>query len=656
MSRFFENYISNRILSRFSILVIDIFMIVFSCMLTHFLRYSFDGLGVDVRAEGLNLMLILILFNLVFFFIFKTFSGILRFSSFADLLSIVYSLTLGYLTSFIALKIYSRYDTTFHVSNVIFFSTYVLNVMIMVFSRIFVKEVYETLTKQNTSPMNVFVYGTKEAGISVAKALKGNSDFNYRVRGFISDDRQMIGKTLLGARVYENNDHLYRFLEKRNIKKIIVSPQKMKEIQNTPVLDRFLDNNISLMTTLPVSDWKADGLLRKPQIKEIQIEDLLPREPIAISMRNIASNIEGKRVMITGAAGSIGSEIVRQVAAFNPFSITLVDQAETPLHDMRLEMKDKWRELKTSTIVADISNASRMDQIFARTRPQYIFHAAAYKHVPMMEDDVSESIQTNVLGTKTLADLAVKYKAERFVMVSTDKAVNPSNIMGCSKRICEIYIQSLDKHLQKKGGDRTQFITTRFGNVLGSNGSVIPLFKEQIKNGGPVTVTHPEIIRYFMTISEACQLVLEAGSMGNGGEIYIFDMGEPVKIVDLAKKMIRLSGSQNIKIEFTGLRHGEKLYEELLNIAEYTKPTHHEKIMVADVREYEYDVVKKKIEDLIQESYRYDDMKTVRKMKEIVPEFQSINSPFEVLDRLLAKKKNVAEENVLEMRGEQVND
>ncbi|MDD3788712.1 MAG: nucleoside-diphosphate sugar epimerase/dehydratase, partial [Petrimonas sp.] len=602
MSRFFENYISNRILSRFSILVIDIFMIVFSCMLTYFLRYSFDGLGVDVRAEGLNLMLILILFNLVFFFIFKTFSGILRFSSFADLLSIVYSLTLGYLTSFIALKIYSRYDTAFHVSNVIFFSTYVLNVMIMVFSRIFVKEVYETLTKQNTSPMNVFVYGTKEAGISVAKALKGNSDFNYRVRGFISDDRQMIGKTLLGTRVFENNDNLYRFLEKRNIKKIIVSPQKMKEIQNTPVLDRFLDSNISLMTTLPVSDWKANGLLRKPQIKEIQIEDLLPREPIAISMRNIASNIEGKRVMITGAAGSIGSEIVRQVAAFNPFSITLVDQAETPLHDMRLEMKDKWRELKTSTIVADISNASRMDHIFARTRPQYIFHAAAYKHVPMMEDDVSESIQTNVLGTKTLADLAVKYKAERFVMVSTDKAVNPSNIMGCSKRICEIYIQSLDKHLQKKGGDRTQFITTRFGNVLGSNGSVIPLFKEQIKNGGPVTVTHPEIIRYFMTISEACQLVLEAGSMGNGGEIYIFDMGEPVKIVDLAKKMIRLSGSQNIKIEFTGLRHGEKLYEELLNIAEYTKPTHHEKIMVADVREYEYDVVKKKIEDLIQES------------------------------------------------------
>jgi FlaA1/EpsC-like NDP-sugar epimerase len=299
---------------------------------------------------------------------------------------------------------------------------------------------------------------------------------------------------------------------------------------------------------------------------------------------------------------------------------------------MRLEMKEKWCEVDTQIFVADVANGSRMERIFEETRPQYIFHAAAYKHVPMMEENVSESIQTNVLGTKIVADLAVEYGVEKFVMISTDKAVNPSNVMGCSKRICEIYIQSLAKYLQRQGGDSVQFITTRFGNVLGSNGSVIPLFKEQIRNGGPVTVTHPEIIRYFMTISEACQLVLEAGSMGKGGEIYVFDMGKPVKIVDLAKKMIGLSGRKEVQIRFTGLRPGEKLYEELLNMEEYAKPTYHEKIMIAEVQEYEYEVVKKEIEELIQLSYEYDDMKTVRKMKEIVPEFRSLNSPYEELD------------------------
>ena len=349
-------------------------------------------------------------------------------------------------------------------------------------------------------------------------------------------------------------------------------------------------------------------------------------------MQHIASHIEGKRVMVTGAAGSIGSEIVRQVAAFNPYTIVLVDQAETPLHNMRLEMKEKWCEVDTQIFVADVANGSRMERIFEETRPQYIFHAAAYKHVPMMEENVSEAIQTNVLGTKIVADLAVEYGVEKFVMISTDKAVNPSNVMGCSKRICEIYIQSLAKYLQRQGGDSVQFITTRFGNVLGSNGSVIPLFKKQIRNGGPVTVTHPEIIRYFMTISEACQLVLEAGSMGKGGEIYVFDMGKPVKIVDLAKKMIGLSGRKEGQIRFTGLRPGEKLYEELLNMEEYAKPTYHEKIMIAEVQEYEYEVVKKEIEELIQLSYEYDDMKTVRKMKEIVPEFRSLNSPYEELD------------------------
>ena len=387
-----------------------------------------------------------------------------------------------------------------------------------------------------------------------------------------------------------------------------------------------------LMTAPPLSEWNGQPLNRT-QLKEIQIEDLLPRAPIEIDMRKVASHLEGKRVMITGAAGSIGSEIMRQVASFNPYQLILVDQAETPLHDIRLELQDRWRDINAETIIANISNASRMEYIFQKYRPQYIFHAAAYKHVPMMEDNVSESIQVNVYGTRTIADLAVKYGADKFVMISTDKAVNPTNVMGCSKRICEIYVQSLAKKLQKQGGKGTQFITTRFGNVLGSNGSVIPRFRDQIQRGGPVTVTHPDIIRYFMTIPEACRLVLEAGSMGNGGEIYIFDMGKPVKIVDLARRMISLSGRTDVKIEFTGLRHGEKLYEELLNVKELTKPTYHEKIMIATVREYDYDEVKERIQKLIDTSYTYDQMKIVAQMKDIVPEFISKNSCFEVLDK-----------------------
>ncbi len=410
----------------------------------------------------------------------------------------------------------------------------------------------------------------------------------------------------------------------------------MEEIKHFNLLANFVDHNISLLTTVPINEWNGT-IMSKEQLRDVQIEDLLPRDPIQVNMMEIAANIEGRRVLVTGAAGSIGSEIVRQIASFNPYSIILIDQSETPLHDMRLELKEKWRELRTEIVVADISNASRMEKVFAKTRPQLIFHAAAYKHVPMMEDNVSESVQTNILGAKIVADLAVKYNARKFVMISTDKAVNPSNVMGCSKRICEIYVQSLAKHIEKTGQKTTQFITTRFGNVLGSNGSVIPLFREQIKHGGPVTVTHPEIIRYFMTIPEACQLVLEAGATGKNGEIYIFDMGKPVKILDLAKRMIRLSGSKNIKIEFTGLRHGEKLYEELLNVAEHTKPTHHEKIMIADVREYAYAEVSQKIDALIHVSYDYDDMRTVKKMKELVPEFRSVNSLFEAVDRLLEK-------------------
>lgn len=647
MSRFIHDFLSNRVLSRSSILLIDIVIVVFSVFFMFFMRFGFDGLTPEVRTDGVTLTLVLVFFNVISFIMFRTFSGILRFSSFTDLMRIVYALTLGYLLTFFAIVILRTYNEGFIISEIVFVSAYVLNVALMLFSRVLTKEVYETLSGKDTKPVNVFVYGTKAAGISVAKSLKGNKEFNYRVLGFISDEQHMVGKDLLGVNIFPNDDNIFRILESKDVKTVIVSPHKMKEIKNTNLLNNFVDNNISLITSVPTSDWDF-GNTSKIQLKEVQIEDLLPREPININMRKIASNIEGRRVLVTGAAGSIGSEIVRQVASFNPYSVILVDQAETPLHDMRLELQEKWRDLRTEIIVADIGNASRMEKIFSKTRPQYIFHAAAYKHVPMMEDNVSESVQTNILGVKILADLAVKYNANKFVMVSTDKAVNPSNVMGCSKRICEIYVQSLAKHLEKTGSKTTQFITTRFGNVLGSNGSVIPLFKEQIKNGGPVTVTHPEIIRYFMTIPEACQLVLEAGAMGNGGEIYIFDMGKPVKILDLAKRMIRLSGSQNVKIEFTGLRHGEKLYEELLNTAEHTKPTHHEKIMVADVREYEYSEVSKQIDALIKISYDYDDMRTVKKMKEIVPEFQSKNSPFEAVDRLLdkiSKQVSITKEN-----------
>ena len=636
MNKFLENYLSNRVLSRMSILIIDILIILFSTLTMYFLRFGFEGLTTQVKADGITTTLVLVFFNVISFLIFKTFSGVLRFSAFSDLVRIIYALTLGYFISFICLMVIKKVDPTFTVSNTIHFATYVLNVLLMIFSRIVVKEVYESITGKPLKATNIFIYGTKQAGISLAKAIRGNREFKYKVLGFITDEDNMVGKNLLGLTIYANNENLFRVLEAKDVKTVIVSPHKMDQIRNSPLLENFVDHNISLLTTSPVNEWNGT-LTGKEQLKDIQIEDLLPRNPININLMEIATHIEGKRVMVTGAAGSIGSEIVRQVASFNPFNIILIDQAETPLHDMRLELQKKWIDINTNIIVADVGNASRMERIFAKTRPQYIFHAAAYKHVPMMEDNVSESIQTNVLGTKILADLAVKYGAQKFVMISTDKAVNPSNVMGCSKRISEIYVQSLSRHLEKNGQKTTQFITTRFGNVLGSNGSVIPLFREQIKNGGPLTVTHPEIIRYFMTIPEACQLVLEAGSMGKGGEIYLFDMGKPVKILDLAKRMIRLSGSQNIKIEFTGLRHGEKLYEELLNASENTIKTHHEKIMIARVREYEYEKVKDQIEELIEISYQYDDMRTVKKMKEIVPEFQSINSPYEAVDRLLEK-------------------
>jgi len=507
---------------------------------------------------------------------------------------------------------------------------YVINFAMMSCSRVLVKMFYELINFDGRHSANVFIYGAKEAGVNIAKSLRVSLRNHYRLRGFIADEPELINKVMMGVKVFANDETIFEKMEERGVHTLIVSPLKMNALKQSDITDKLLAHNIRLLTAPPLSDWDS---MKPMQLKEIQIEDLLERETIQVDIHKIASHLEGKRVLITGAAGSIGSEIMRQVASFNPYKLILVDQAETPLHDIRLELQDQWRAIDAETIVADISNQTRMEVIFKEYRPQYIFHAAAYKHVPMMEDNVSESIQVNVAGTRFLADLAVKYNAEKFVMISTDKAVNPTNVMGCSKRLAEIYVQSLAKKLHESGESSVKFITTRFGNVLGSNGSVIPRFRDQIQRGGPVTVTHPEIIRYFMTIPEACRLVLEAGSMGNGGEIYIFDMGNPVKIVDLAKRMISLSGRTEVKIEFTGLRHGEKLYEELLNAKELTKPTYHEKIMIANVREYDYDEVKKRIERLIEISYGYDQMGIVAAMKDIVPEFISKNSCFEELDK-----------------------
>lgn len=628
---FFHRYLSAKVLPIWTVLLIDVLIIVVSSLLAYALRYDFRSLFSESSSIDVTIVCTVAV-NLIFFRAFRTYSNVLRFSSFVDIMRIFVALTVSYVLLLIA-SIVVKSFTNINVAPItVLFMSYIISFAMMACSRIVVKIFFEALNFDGSRSANVFIYGAKEAGVNIAKALRVSLRNHYRLRGFIADEPELINKVMMGVKVFPNDDTLIENLDDRDVHTIIISPAKMEALKHSDMADRLLAHNIKLMTAPPLSEWN-NQFLDRTQLKEIQIEDLLQRNPIEIDIHKVASHLEGKRVMITGAAGSIGSEIMRQVASFNPYKLILVDQAETPLHDIRLELQDRWRDIDAETIIADISNVTRMEEIFRRYKPQYIFHAAAYKHVPVMEDNVSESIQVNVYGTRTVADLAVKYGAEKFVMIFTDKAVNPTNVMGCSKRICEIYVQSLAKKLLAEGGHVTQFITTRFGNVLGSNGSVIPRFRDQIQRGGPVTVTHPEIIRYFMTIPEACRLVLEAGSMGNGGEIYIFDMGKPVRIVDLAKRMISLSGRTDVKIEFTGLRHGEKLYEELLNVKELTKPTYHEKIMIATVREYDYDEVNERIQKLIDVSYTYDQMKIVAAMKDIVPEFVSKNSCFEVLDK-----------------------
>ena len=630
---FFKRIFSSRVLPSWAILLFDILIVVFSVFVAYLTRFLFADVKL-MEGEMVRTLMVVLPFAVLFFRIFRTYANILRLSSFVDVMHLFVALTLTFGCSLVIAAL-SPIVLKMHMSSIpVLMIAYFVSFLLLATSRMFIKMLYDYFNL-NTSPrqqLNTYIYGTT-TGVDIAKALRTEKDNRFRLMGFVADDPDMVGKVLMGVKVYRNDENLTAQLTRDRVQAMIVSPAKAMVLKSSDLADRLLKMGIQVFLAPELSDNTWTGTLPKGAIKEVQIEDLLGRDPIQINMKKIAPHLEGKRVLITGAAGSIGSEIMRQVAMFNPYQLVLIDSAESPLHDIRLEIKKKWAEIDAPTIIANITNKSRMEQIFKQYQPQIIFHAAAYKHVPMMEDNVSEAIQNNVVGTKVLADLAVKYQVERFVMISTDKAVNPSNVMGCSKRICEIYVQSLARKVEKEGLAPTQFITTRFGNVLGSNGSVIPLFRKQIEAGGPVTVTHPEIIRYFMTIPEACQLVLEAGSVGKSGAIYIFDMGQPVKIVDLAKRMIQLSGRTDVKIVFTGLRHGEKLYEELLATKENTKPTSHDKIMIAEVREYDYEDVSNDVDALIDSSYEYDTMKIVARMKDLVPEFKSLNSQYSVLDK-----------------------
>ena len=575
-----------------------------------------------------------LLFYLIGFRAFHTYSGVMRYTSFADIHRVAFANLIG--VGLIAiLRQFFNFDQWFVPIRMRELAlTFVLATVIMWSVRMIVKYMYEYY-KTDQDARGVFIYGVKTGGLSIARALSSPNNTTFKLKGFISDADDMIGKRLMGVKVYENNNKIIRQMELENANTLFVSPLKQEEfVKNPEMVDLLIENGIAIYTMNTTMEWDGKSDISTAQLREIEIEDLLPRDEIEIDLTAIEALLKDKSILITGSAGSIGSEIVKQIAKFGPHQLVLIDQAETPQHDCRLMMASQFPEIKADTIVASICNKRHMEAIFRKYRPDYVFHAAAYKHVPMMEDNPCESIQNNVEGTKIMADLAVKYGVKKFVMISTDKAVNPTNVMGCSKRICEIYVQSLDKAIKEgRHEGQTQFVTTRFGNVLGSSGSVIPLFREQIKNGGPVTVTHPDIIRYFMLIPEACKLVLEAGTMGKGGEIFIFDMGAPVKIADLAKRMIKLSGAKNIEIKYTGLRDGEKLYEEVLNDEEITIPTHHEKIKVAKVREYDFEEVKQQIDQLISDSYLYDDMATVAGMKQIVPEYVSNHSIYEQLDK-----------------------
>ena len=631
-------YFSKRALPYWGIFLIDLAIIFVSAFIVYWSVHR--GMQTLLHSYALSrVLLIYLLVSAVTFRIFHTYSGIIRYSSFVDLMRVGYANALACVVMIVLhYQINNLPANKFvHLRTIDILGTYAVATMLMWLLRVGVKYLYD-YSFRDRNLMSVFIYGVKEGGIGLAKSIRSDESGRFVLRGFISHLPDFQAHLLMGVRVYDVNEKLREALTEKRIQAVLVSPQRTEQFRNDQELQRLLtDLGVKIYMMPKTTEWNGQTAA-SAQLKEVSIDDLLPRDEIHIDMQKLAEMLTGQRILITGSAGSIGSEMVRQIASFKPSEMMLIDQAETPQHDIRLMMQKNWPEIKAHTIVTSICKEQRMEDIFKTFRPDYVFHAAAYKHVPMMEDNPSESIQNNVQGTKILADLSVKYGVKKFVMISTDKAVNPTNVMGCSKRICEIYVQSLDRKLklsptgENSGKTKTQFVTTRFGNVLGSNGSVIPLFEKQIKAGGPVTVTDPNIIRYFMLIPEACKLVLEAGTMGNGGEIFVFDMGKPVRIADLAKRMILLSGAQNVEIVYSGLRPGEKLYEELLSTEENTKPSFHEKIRIANVREYDYEKVCKDIDELIAVSMAYDDMATVKKMKEMVPEFVSNNSVYSELD------------------------
>ena len=645
INRLFNWYFTKNSLPYWVIFLLDCGILMVSGMMVY---WVFNRIGlIEDFWKVLNTLILYILLSLVGFRLFHTYTGIMRYSSFVDLVRVIYSngislilvLLADYFTDYLPGAHFVHFTTT-QICLI-----YLMATLLMWLTRVMAKTIYDVTTSDKRA-LRVLIYGAMSGGVGLAKNINTVRPKRFILKGFISHNPKLKHTTLMGEKVYNLSDDLKSVIKRQGIEAVLVSPLRQREFRNNVELqDILISAGVKIFMVEGAKEWNEDDTevnLSNVQLKEVSVEDLLPREEIQVDMKSVGELLKGKKVLITGSAGSIGSEMVRQIAIYKPACMILIDQAETPQHDIRLMMAKDFPDIKAEVIVTSISRQRRMNEVFEKYRPDYVFHAAAYKHVPMMEDNPSEAVLNNIWGTKIIADCAVKYGVKKFVMVSTDKAVNPTNVMGCSKRICEIYVQSLDRALkQNKWSDKetrnsntqiTQFVTTRFGNVLGSNGSVIPLFREQIKNGGPVTVTHPDIIRFFMLIPEACKLVLEAGTKGNGGEIFVFDMGKPVRIADLANRMIRLSGAKNIEVKFTGLRAGEKLYEEVLNEMEGTKPTFHNKIRIAEVRQYDYEEVNQEILDLIEISKQYDDMATVKKMKEIVPEYKSNNSKYEQLD------------------------
>ena len=626
-------YFSKRALPFWVILLLDCLIVLGA----DFFVYALNN-GALQTLQDFGLLAGTFSFYLVFyvagFRLFHTYSGIIRYSSFVDLQRTGFAMLTGLILIMGMKYVFHSDHWLMEIRMRDIGLAALLATTLMWAMRVLVKFLYDSAFHQKQAK-RVFIYGVKAGGVGLAKSIRNQDASAFILAGFVSDESDMTSRYLMGVRVFPNDENLLKEMKRLHAKALLVSPLKNDAIRNNPAMvDLLAEAGIKIYMVTGMQEWDGKSDLSHTQLKEVEIEDLLPREKIEINLDSVKELLTHKVIMITGAAGSIGSEIVRQVAQFSPRRLMLIDQAETPLHDIRLMMAKQWPDIEAQTIVSDICMKERMEEIFTESRPDYVFHAAAYKHVPMMENNPGESIRNNVDGTRIIADLSVKYGVKKFVMVSTDKAVNPTNVMGCSKRICEIYVQSLDKAIKDgKVQGVTQFVTTRFGNVLGSNGSVIPLFKEQIKHGGPVTVTHKDIVRYFMLIPEACKLVLEAGTMGNGGEIFVFDMGNPVKIIDLAKRMIQLSGAKDVEIQITGLRDGEKLYEEVLNEKENTQPTFHSKIKIAKVREYDYEDTCRQVNALVKASVTGSDMEIVKRMKDMVPEFKSQHSVYEVLDK-----------------------